>query len=788
MNPTATPASAAPNPPQNRTSSEAAPADLARARRLRRAAVPLFLVAGFVLGTWALFFTGAAAPTILNDSGPLGRFGLPVAEFLFDSSMAVTIGALVLACTVVPRVSRAKRVRHKDRGDTDSAADTPDVAWSTTLRVAEVASIVWTLAAIAVLVLSFVDTAGAQAFKGNFSGQLWVYVSQVASGRMWAFIIVDVAIVSMLVFAVRSYTGIGLVTLLAFVALVPQALMGHAAEASGHIQAVNSIGLHLLAVTVWLGGLIALAFLSPVLTRREDLGELVRRYSALAFFGFVLIVYSGLENASLRVGGLAGWSTPYGILILLKLGLTCVLGFIGFWHRSFVIARLGGAVGTKVKAAAEFWRLLGVETLIFGAVMGLGVVLSRSQPPIPDEPPTTPTPAEILTNEPLPPYPSWHEYFTQWNIDPLWFVVCVGLSIAYIAAFVRLRRRGDTWPVFRLVMWLIGMALLFYVTCGGPMVYGMVLFSGHMIQHMLLVMAVPLPMVFGAPITLLMRAVKPRTDGSRGFREWILLAVHSHYLRFFAHPIVAAINFAGSLVFFYYSGIMHYALEYHLGHELMTVHFLLAGYLFAQSLVGIDPGVNRYPYPIRFVVLLITMAFHAFFGISIMSSTSLIEGDWFGNMGHGWFPAIDDQQLGGSIAWGIGEFPTLILAIGVAVQWSRSSDREAKRKDRSEARTGDAELRAYNEMLARLNQPRRVPAAASTSGPDVSPGAEAAAGSPGGAVKESAGDVTGEAVPPESAAPDDSAPPRDRGPRDGSGTSGANEASPREDGEKPAGS
>ena len=135
----------------------------------------------------------------------------------------------------------------------------------------------------------------------------------------------------------------------------------------------------------------------------------------------------------------------------------------------------------------------------------------------------------------------------------------------------------------------------------------------------------------------------------------------------------------------------------------MIAHFLGAGYLFGQALIGIDPGVKRPPYPLRLVMLLVTMAFHAFFGISIMSSSVLIAGDWFGNIGAGWgYTAIDDQQLGGAIAWGIGEFPTLFVAITVALQWAKSSDREAKRIDRNEDRTDDAELRAYNAMLASM--------------------------------------------------------------------------------------
>lgn len=105
----------------------------------------------------------------------------------------------------------------------------------------------------------------------------------------------------------------------------------------------------------------------------------------------------------------------------------------------------------------------------------------------------------------------------------------------------------------------------------------------------------------------------------------------------------------------------------------------------------------------RLLLLLATMAFHAFFGVSIMGGTSLLAADYFGNLGRAWGPsAIVDQQHGGAIAWGIGEVPTVLLAIGVAIMWSRSDERETRRKDRAADRNNDAELTAYNDMFTRL--------------------------------------------------------------------------------------
>ena len=277
------------------------------------------------------------------------------------------------------------------------------------------------------------------------------------------------------------------------------------------------------------------------------------------------------------------------------------------------------------------------------------------------------------------------------------------IGAAYVLGVIKVRRRGDKWSLVRTLCWFVGLIALTYVTSGAPAVYGMVLFSTHMLAHMALTMVVPLFLVLGAPVTLALKALTPRRDGSRGLREWILIAVHSRYSKIITNPIFAAVNFAGSIVIFYYSDLFGFALREHVGHELMVLHFLLTGYIFILTMIGIDPLPSRAPYPLRLVILLATMAFHAFFGVAVMGQTSLIQASYFGNMGRDWgVSALEDQQLGGAIMWGIGEVPTVLVAIGVALQWSRTDARETKRKDRAAERNNDAELTAYNNMFAQL--------------------------------------------------------------------------------------
>jgi putative copper resistance protein D len=98
------------------------------------------------------------------------------------------------------------------------------------------------------------------------------------------------------------------------------------------------------------------------------------------------------------------------------------------------------------------------------------------------------------------------------------------------------------------------------------------------------------------------------------------------------------------------------------------------------------------------------MAFHAFFGLSLMSTSGLLLADWYGAMGRTWGESpLDDQHTGGAIAWGIGELPVAALTIIVALQWFKSDSRDAKRLDRASDRSGNKDLADYNEMLAKLS-------------------------------------------------------------------------------------
>lgn len=645
---------------------------------MQRVAGPVALVVfGLIAILVALGYGGGASAPALLDPGPIVRWGLPIANLFVNLSAAGMIGALVLACF---------------------ALSPKEPEYDRALDVAAGSAAVMTIVSAITGVLTYLDVTGSPlSFDQSFSDGISQFATQISIGQVWLAITLIAAVSTVLCFAVRNQTALVFVTILAFFTLLPMALSGHAAGTAGHDQAITSLGLHIAFAAIWLGGLLTMVLIRKTL-HGERLVTVLERYSTLAIISFVVVAFSGIINADLRIGTLQNLLTSYGVLVLVKTLALVALGLFGMFQRRYLIGRLKRTGGRKL-----FWWLVSAELAFMGIAEGVAAALARTATPVADVPVSAPTPAEVLTGEPLPAPLTLARYVFGVNVDPLWLIGCCFALFFYIAAVVRLHRRGDKWPVGRTIAWIAGILLLLWVTNGGINVYEKYLFSSHMLAHMLLTMAVPLLLVPGAPVTLALRTIKKRSDGSRGAREWILLVVHSRVATVLTHPLTAAVLFAGSLWVFYYSPLFSWATTDHIGHEWMIFHFVIVGYLFVQSLIGIDPVHYRFPYPLRLVLLLATMAFHAFFGLSILTTNGLFLADWFGAMGRTWGSTpLGDQQLAGGIAWSIGEIPTLVLAIVVAVQWSGSDAKESKRSDRKADRDGDADLVAYNAMLQRM--------------------------------------------------------------------------------------
>lgn len=625
------------------------------------------------------WWSGAMEQQLLADPGAWVRVALPITRVIHDLAAALTLGLLLVAAFLTPDTKSAQRRR-------------------TATRYAVVAALIWALTAVATLVLQYALVLGQPIGGVTWWRDMWHWSWEIDLFRAIWFEALFGALVAIFGSFTRTRGGMGRLFFLGLAGLWPIALGGHAGGTAEHDAAVNGLFVHLLGVSVWVGGLAAIVALSRRLG--PALQITAERFSTVALWCFVAVALSGVLSAWVRVGTFSGLGTSYGALVIAKVLALVALGGFGWWQRGRILARWRDGEPMFVR-----WALM--EVAVMGVATGIAVALSRTPTPVP-ETPIAADPVLALTGYPAPEPLRPIHWLTSYRIEWLFLtgaLLAIGL---YLAAVIKLARRGDRWPVGRTVCWVIGWLVFLYTVCGVPGIYGRVMFSVHMVMHMSLMMAIPLFLVLAAPVTLAMRALPARTDKTMGPREVLLGLVHSKYLNAWANPVVAGVNFFGSLILFYYTDLFELALRHHTGHVLMVVHFLATGYLFAWTLIGVDPGPKRWAPPLRMLVLLATLASHAFFGVGMMMGTRQIAGDFFADLQMDWVgDRLADQQLGGGIAWGVGELPTMVLALLVMAAWLRSDSRDAKRSDRAADRDGGAELAAYNARLAAIAEADR---------------------------------------------------------------------------------
>ena len=572
---------------------------------------------------------------------------------MHDAAAALTVGLLVLAATVLPP------------GRGESSHQLAGVR-ALAVRAAGASGSVWVLAGTTVLVLAYADIAATSPLALGTGEQVLFFAAELDLGRAYAASILLAGLVATGSWLATRTTTAGLLALVALAALLPLSLVGHSATPANHEAAVDTLAAHLIGVTVWVGGLAGLAFLRRRLGDRFPVAA--GRYSALAGWCFGLVAVSGLVNAAVRVDGWAVLSTSYGFLLIGKTAALVALGAAGWWQRRHVLTALDSSPGS----GRLFGRLAGIELTVMAVAIGLAVALARTATSSPLAELPTETIAESLLGYPMPPALTAAGWVTAWRVDVLWVSLAAFAAAWYLAAVSRLRHGGDRWPVGRTVAWLAGCAVLVWATSSGPGVYSGVLFSMHMVRHLTIATVVPLLLVLGAPTTLALQTLSPRRDGSRGRREWALLLMRSRLLRALSRPAVAGTLFMSSLVVFYYSPLLTFALSTHPGHVLMTAWFLLTGYLVAAA--AFKPELEPRPARrrLRLNLLIALLLFYTVFGMTMMSSDVILARDWFAALPRDWGPTLaEDQDRGGALALAFGGSPLALVAAVATISTRR---------------------------------------------------------------------------------------------------------------------
>ncbi|MBP1821840.1 bifunctional copper resistance protein CopD/cytochrome c oxidase assembly protein [Mycobacterium sp. OAE908] len=630
-------------------------------------------------GIGALSLADALTATGLPNPGPATTYGLPFLRAAGEIAAVVAAGSFLFAAFLVPPQSNGVL----------------DAAGYRALRLGTAASAVWTVCAALLVPLTVSDVSGHPLRENLNPLDIWSAASVVDTATAWRWTAFIAAAVTLASLPVLRWGWTPVLLAGAVASLVPLGLTGHSSAGGAHDLATNSLLIHLIAGALWAGGLFAL--LAHVLRSGQYAGLAARRFSALALWCFVAMAASGVVNALVRIQLSDLFRSEYGWLVIGKVIALGVLGLIGWRQRRSGLV----ALAADPEARGPLLRLTLVEAAVFAATFGIAVGLGRTPPP-----PllTEPSPVEVAIGYGFDGPPTVARVLFDWRFDLIFGTAAIVMAGLYVFGVRRLRRRGDAWPVGRTAAWLCGCAALLFTTSSGLGRYMPAMFSMHMVAHMLLSMLVPILLVLGAPVTLALRALPTAGRAEPpGPREWLLAALHSRVSRFLTHPIVATVVFVAGFYGLYFGGLFDAAVSNHAAHLLMNVHFLLSGYLFYWVVIGVDPTPRPIPQLGKVAMVFASLPLHAFFGVVLMGMQTVLGLTFYRSLALSWHTdLLGDQRLGGGIAWAAGEVPLVVVMIALLIQWRRSDQRDAKRLDRAADRDDDADLNAYNAMLAEL--------------------------------------------------------------------------------------
>jgi putative membrane protein len=275
-----------------------------------------------------------------------------------------------------------------------------------------------------------------------------------------------------------------------------------------------------------------------------------------------------------------------------------------------------------------------------------------------------------------PPPPSWDLLLTDWQPDLL-LVVVVMAAAGYALGVRRLARRGRTWPRSRSISFAAGLVVVVIATQSGLAAYDRVLFSMHVVQHLLLGMVAALLLVLAAPVTLALQA------SSRAGQRRLLRALHSRPVVVVAHPVTAWLLFGGTLAVLYFTALYELSLRNDWVHAAVHAHFLVVGFLFMAHVVAVDPIPGALGFGARLLYVLVALPFHAFLGVAILASSEVLAAGWYDGVVRTWGASpLSDQRTGAGLLWVAGELFGVVAALVVVRRWMAHEERAGARHDR----------------------------------------------------------------------------------------------------------
>lgn len=543
----------------------------------------------------------------LPDAGGLTRWGLPLAGLLTNLAAVGTVGSLLVGAALLPA--------RENGGLSDIAlrAVTAARSWSAA----------WAVFAVAQLLLTVSDIAAVPVGRLDVSGLVRVLTSSQGTAVAAAVLVASVVVV--VSGRARTPTSARVLLLVAVAGLLPSAATGHVSSAVDHDVAVSAMVVHVVAATLWTGGLVGLAL--HLRDRPPALAVAAGRFSVLALVAYVALAGSGVLAVLTHLGASsATWSSSYGVIVLLKATALAGLGVVGAVHRRRTVPRLVDAGG------GPFLRLAAFELLVMGIAMGLATALSRTPAP----PAVAAAPAHGTGHPSLPgviePF-SIVELTTAWRPNAV-VVVLLGVALSTYAVGVRrVRRSGADWPRARTVAFASGVLVALVDLCSGVATYAPAMVSVQVSQLLVALLVVPALLLLGAPAQL---AAQVGPDVAP-------------IARLVAQPLTGAAVSCALLVAIYRTPLIELSLRSSWVHLLVLAAAVCSGLLLLWPVLGAEVA-DRAALHAEWVWSIAGLAgCLAVLGAQLRYGDRLMAGAWFVELRWSWVDPVADQRVAGGV-------------------------------------------------------------------------------------------------------------------------------------------
>lgn len=270
----------------------------------------------------------------------------------------------------------------------------------------------------------------------------------------------------------------------------------------------------------------------------------------------------------------------------------------------------------------------------------------------------------------------------SWEIRWLILAFLLALGLFYTLGWTRLREKGAAVAkVWRLLAYWFGLTLVFLALMSPLETLSGVSFTMHMLQHLLLIMFAPAPLMAAEPLPMIMwglpAGLRQRVGGALFGRT----SPVRNALRMAAKPAVVWAAFFISLWGWHDANLYNATLENNWIHDFEHITFFYSALLLWWHITAAAPRIHkRFKHPARIALTLACLPANMIAGVVIAMSPKIIYTGYipFENVNPFGMDVLSDQRLGGVIMWVPGSMMYVIAVVALVALWLSSQERAAK--------------------------------------------------------------------------------------------------------------